>query len=108
MNKCYHIQKPHKAEVYLNRMLMNCNKPLIANFMKDGVFVDHDTASIRLQKNKMTRKMHIFVKIANGNHSEDFDAVIITNEESLEILKIYRDVNHYTIGYGTLELILDL
>ena len=108
MNMCYHIRKHHKADVYLNRLLMNCGKPMIANFIKRGVFVDHDTASIQLKENKNMHKMHIFVKIANGNHGDDFDTIIITNEESLEILKIYRDINHYTVGYGTLELILDL
>ena len=78
----------------------------IAAFFKRHNFMSEETAKISL--NQVRNHVKILLEVGNGNHQRDFDEIRIVSRDNLEIIKFTGIYEQMHLGYGRMEILLDL
>ena len=86
---------------YMRENHFHALKDLTASFYRGGNIVSQEKAKI-----ERAGEYKISVSIADGNHSKDFDMVIITDENDIPIIQMSITYDEFIHGFGTLNVFL--
>ena len=88
---------------YMRENRFHSLKDLTASFYRGGNIVSQEKAKL-----ERASEYKIVVSIADGNHSKDFDMVLITDENDIPIIQMSITYDEFVRAFGTLNVFLSI